>query len=106
VPQHKIKSGLTYDQTTGIFKHKRSASNPRPSLVAGSKNSFGYIRITIGPNIYAAHRLAWIYVYGTQPKGDITHLNGDKSDNRIDNLMDTAFTDVFGHKEKELANHG
>lgn len=33
-----------------------------------------------------AHRVAWALYYGEWPKGQIDHINGDRSDNRIVNL--------------------
>jgi hypothetical protein len=37
-----------------------------------------------------AHRLVWFVTYGKFPNGDIDHLNGDRSDNRIENLRDVT----------------
>jgi hypothetical protein len=39
---------------------------------------------------YLGHRLAWFYVNGVWPVGDIDHINGNRSDNRIANLRDVA----------------
>lgn len=33
-----------------------------------------------------AHRIIWLYVHGEWPEEDIDHINGDPSDNRIENL--------------------
>lgn len=36
-----------------------------------------------------AHRIAWLYTYGKLPK-EIEHINGDRSDNRLENLRKTS----------------
>lgn len=35
---------------------------------------------------YHAHRIIWKMIYGQDPPGIIDHINGDGSDNRIENL--------------------
>ena len=39
-----------------------------------------------------AHRAIWAIVHGHWPKGFIDHINGDRSDNRIENLRDVDRT--------------
>ena len=35
---------------------------------------------------YLLHRLVYLYIHGYMPVNDIDHINGDKTDNRIENL--------------------
>lgn len=78
---------LAYDQSSGLFTRKKTA-NTRFKIgeVAGSINSKGYLVIKIQGANYKAHRLAWLFSYGDWPTGDLDHINGVKTDNRIDNL--------------------
>lgn len=87
-----VRSLLDYDPSTGVFKWKPAIyPDGRPNTrnvgkVAGTPNSNGYLRITIGQRSYKAHRLAWLYVHGENPPDCVDHINGDKGDNRIENL--------------------
>ncbi len=55
---------------------------------AGHKERNGYRRISILGNRYGSHEIAWAMHYGKWAKGEIDHLNGIRSDNRILNLRD------------------
>jgi hypothetical protein len=61
----------------------------------------GYKSLKYNNKDYLVHRLAWFLYYGEWPKGEIDHINGNKSDNRICNLRDVT------HKEncQNLLNH-
>jgi hypothetical protein len=86
----QLKDTLDYDADTGVFVWKiRPSKAVKAGDVAGCvEKRIGYITIGIGGRVYKAHRLAWLYVYGSWPKGLIDHINGNKADNRIDNLRD------------------
>jgi hypothetical protein len=56
---------------------------------AGSSRG-GYTYIRIDRKRYAAHRLAWLYVYGTFPPRLLDHINGCPGDNRIGNLREAT----------------
>ena len=55
----------------------------------GNQRTDGYIQITSGPyKGKLLHRLIYEEVYGSIPKGyAIHHIDGDKTNNNLDNLM-------------------
>lgn len=81
----RLKTLVSYDAETGVFTRLVSV----PLAPAGSqclcKNKLGYIVFRVDGRLYLAHRLAWFYMYGEWP-GAIDHINGDRSDNRLENL--------------------
>ena len=86
-----LRSILNYDPETGIFTRKvGSANQVKAGDVAGSINSGGYLQIKVQSRLYRAHRLAWLYVYGTWPEGQLDHINRNRSDNRISNLREVS----------------
>ena len=88
----RLHEALAYDPTTGVFTWRvRAANNTHIGEIAGSPRPHsGYIRISLDGVMYYAHRLAWRYVYGVWPTGQIDHINGVRIDNRIANLRDVS----------------
>lgn len=84
--QESLKSQLAYDQETGLFHWMKKRGRQAAGSVAGSESRNGYITIRLAGRLYLAHRLAYLYIYGSLPAADIDHANGNKSDNRLTNL--------------------
>lgn len=86
-----VREIFDYDKTTGVFTWRIKPSiNRKAGDVAGGVNSDGYRKLKYKGNCVGAHRVAWLYVYGRWPYGEIDHINQDKLDNRIENLRDTT----------------
>ena len=83
---------ITYNPTTGKFLKKGKE--------VGWRNTKGYVFITIAKGkVIRAHRLAWYKYYGTFPEKEIDHINGDRSDNRIENLREVSRTENMRNLE-------
>ena len=71
--------------------------------IAGTLKSHGYLCVGINYNSYRAHRLIFLMHKGYLPK-TIDHINGDKLDNRIENLR-AATVGQNQHNRKTNANN-
>lgn len=86
-----VRELLEYSPETGSFQWKerpaRSSWNATwPGKTAGSLDSKGYLRFQVAGQMHKAHRLAWLYVHGKWPAGEIDHIDGNRSNNAIANL--------------------
>lgn len=87
--QDELKTIVHYDPNTGIFTNLKKRSRVPVGKVIGTMGNF-YLQCVINRKCYQLHRLAWFYMYGFFPKGEIDHINGVKTDNRISNLRDVS----------------
>ena len=81
LPQlRRLKQLFRYDPQTGALLSLQAGSE------VGYVNNIGYRQIYIDGRIYSVHRLVWKLVHGAAPRGEIDHINGNPSDNRLVNL--------------------
>lgn len=78
---------LAYDPETGLIKWR---VGPRAGQLAGYLTQKGYRHLTVMGVEMAAHRVAWALSKGAWPTQLIDHANGDKQDNRIENLRECS----------------
>lgn len=103
-----LKEVLTYNKDTGEFfwikpGHSRTLSKP-----AGGKNAQGYIQLEVrfdgNRRAVYGHRLAILFTTGSWPTGVVDHANGDKSDNRIENLRQCEQSDNCANQNMKRNN--
>lgn len=85
--QQKVKDTFDYNPETGELLWKKSKMMKYGSIAGCRDNSTGYIRVHCGGKNHLAHRVVYLWVHGRLPEV-IDHINGNRSDNRIDNLRE------------------
>lgn len=101
----KIKLMLDYNPATGVLTRKFCLSNRvKPGDVAGTVNAKGAVVCYFDGKLHYAHRLAWLWFHGEWPHGVIDHINGDPTDNRIENLRDVPQKINMQNQRRERSN--
>ena len=77
---------LSYSTETGALTWKDNQQKRFIGREAGYVTHHGYRRINLGKVKIHAHQLIWLMVNGLLPSCEIDHINGDRDDNRIENL--------------------
>ena len=81
-----LRSVFSYDAMTGEFTRLRKTSNTAKLGTVGHKSKRGAVTIFVLGKKRYAHRLAWLYTFGEWPNGEIDHIDGDPTNNRLANL--------------------
>jgi len=87
-----LKDRFDYDPETGKLFWKeinQINTNLRRSQFAGKEAGYeyqGYIYVRIGKSNYLSHRICYAIYNEEFPKGIIDHIDGNKKNNKIENL--------------------
>lgn len=91
-----VRALFFYDFNTGHLTRRSCLPNSKSKnehLIGKSctcSDGKGYLITSIRKKLYRVHRLVWFYVHGVWPINDIDHVNGNRSDNRIENLREAT----------------
>jgi hypothetical protein len=94
-PRNDLTAGrvwqlLHYEPETGVFVRLVSKPKCPAGSIAGVLNDNGYWLISVDGAKYRAHRLAWLWMTGEWPAGEIDHRDGVRHNNRWGNLRDVT----------------
>ena len=65
----------------------------------------GYRKLKFRGKQYLVHRIAWLLQHGSWPVGDIDHIDGNPSNNKLENLRDVPHSvNLQNRKSAEAGN--
>lgn len=79
---------FSYDPVSGELRHKAARNGSPIGVIATSPQNHGYLTVCVNGISRFAHRIVWAIVHGEllERFEQIDHINGNRRDNRIDNL--------------------
>jgi len=101
---------ITRDRAIELFEirdsaliNRRTAGKARKGEQAGWIHPTGYRRIEISGREYPVHRIVWLMVTGEWVT-ELDHINGDRLDNRIENLRPVTRQENLKNQKRSIAN--
>ena len=85
----EVRTVFAYTPENGLLLWNIDTCKTKTGDVAGGLSN-GYIQVKYKQRKYMVHRIIWCYVHGDWPKQMIDHIDGDRSNNRIENLRDVS----------------
>lgn len=89
----RARNLIAYDPNDGSFRWKLNHGGQREGCIAGSLRRDGYVAIKMDGRQYLAHRLAFLFLAGRWPDDKIDHINGNRADNRAENIRQASQAD-------------
>lgn len=100
-----------YDVMSGKIYHKFREDKPdwwnkrfAGKMTLDSLSTFGYRQGLIDRNSCSAHRAAWCIHYGEWPSAEVDHIDGDRENNRIENLRMASRRENLQNRRKFKTN--
>lgn len=111
--QSYLKQRLSYDPILGLFSWlprpvhhfaDKTWNNRFAGKLAGCISSDGYTQIRLDGKSYRAARLAWLYMNGTWPDGQVDHIDGCTTNDVWSNLRLASITTNSWNRKLNVNN--
>ena len=79
-------------------------SHIKENMMAGSKAKEGYWQVQINKKNYPAHRVVYFLCTGLWPIAQIDHIDGNPSNNRIENLREATVQENGQNRKLNINN--
>ena len=104
ISAQEVRDLFNYDSETGLMTRKLKRGKCFVGDAVGSADMHGYLTVRVGVRSYKVHRIIWLHAYGHWPSGDVDHINGERSDNRLSNLRDVCRASNLQNQRKAKNN--
>lgn len=85
-----IRDNLRYDPETGELWWTKPLQGRQINKPVGSNTGDGYLQLylSVTSRVYnlKSHRVCWFLYYGSWPNSMLDHIDGDGTNNKVDNL--------------------
>lgn len=100
----ELAKAFSYDPATGVVKAKLDRGKMRAGCPVGSPHNMGYLKVNYAGQSYLLHRLIWAISFGRWPNGVLDHKDGDKKNNKLNNLREATASQNARNVKKHVDN--
>jgi hypothetical protein len=109
ITQERLKELFDYQDGQLIRKINRGRGEKGARWKAGTSlghpTKSGYQLASVDYGMYKLHRLIWLWHYGEFPENQLDHIDGNPSNNRIENLRNATDAQNMQNQRKARANN-
>lgn len=79
-----------YDPETGALRRRIRSGHQAAGTECRSQKGNGYFQVEFQGRNYLVHRVVWLIATGEWPTRHIDHIDGNRTNNRLNNLRDVS----------------
>lgn len=105
IPYSELRDLFKYNPDTGeLFWNKTVNSRAKKGKAIDNISPNGYIQFQYKGKKYYAHRVIYYMCYGEFPEEFIDHIDGNRANNKRDNLRQVSKLDNHKNMKKPITN--